>query len=89
VATAVLLGFAAVDPTVLGDGPDPLLLALYALAWFGVCGAAPTIWVAVVFWRTGAGSRWSRIHHTMIAASSVMLVWFFITFHIAGTTLDY
>jgi hypothetical protein len=31
VATAVLLGFAAVDPTVLGDGPDRPLLALYAL----------------------------------------------------------
>jgi hypothetical protein len=35
------------------------------------------------------GSRWSRIHHTLIAASCVMLAWFFVMFHIAGATLNY
>jgi hypothetical protein len=89
VATAALLGIEAADPTVLSDALDPLLLALYALAWLGVAGAVAAVWVAAAFWRNGAGSRWSRIHHTLIAASAVMLAWFFVTFHIAGTTLNY
>jgi hypothetical protein len=65
------------------------VLALYALAWLGVFGAVPTLWAAIRFWRQGAGSRWSRIHHTLIAASTVMLAWFFVIFRIAGTTLNY
>ena len=39
--------------------------------------------------RNGTGSRWSRVHHSLIAASSLMIAWFFLTFHIAGTTLIY
>jgi CubicO group peptidase (beta-lactamase class C family) len=60
-----------------------------ALAWLGVFGAVLTLWAAALFWRNGVGNRWSRIHHSLIAASSVMIAWFFVTFHIAGTTLTY
>ena len=66
-----------------------MLRALYALAWLGVFGAIPSLWAATMFWRNGIGSRWSRIHHSLIAASSVMIAWFFLTFRIAGTTLNY
>jgi hypothetical protein len=54
-----------------------------------VFGAIPTPWAAMEFWRRGVGSRWSRLHHALVAASSVMIAWFFMTFHIAGTTLTY
>ena len=89
VATAVLSIMPGIDPTVLNDALDPLLLVFYALAWLGVFGAILTLWAAALFWRNAAGSRWSRIHHSLIAASSVMIAWFFLTFHIAGTTLTY
>jgi hypothetical protein len=89
VATGVLLMLNGLDPTVLNDALDPLLLLLYAMAWLGVLGAFPVVWTAALFWRRGVGSRWSRVHHTLIAASSVMLAWFFVTFRIAGTTLNY
>jgi hypothetical protein len=92
VAVIVALGilvFRSSDLTVFNDALDPLLVLLYALAWLGVFGAALTLWVVAMFWRKAAGSRWSRIHHTLIAASSVMLAWFFVMFHIAGTTLNY
>jgi hypothetical protein len=64
-------------------------MAVYALAWLGVFGAIPALWAAIQFWRNGVGSRWSRIHHALLAASSAMLAWFFLTFHLAGTTLSY
>ncbi|MBI3274398.1 MAG: hypothetical protein HYZ60_00205 [Methylocystis sp.] len=64
-------------------------MTLYALAWLGVLGAIPTVWIAVQFWRKGVGGRWTRAHHSLIAASAVMVAWFFVTFHIAGTTLNY
>jgi hypothetical protein len=47
------------------------------------------VWAAATFWRDSVGTRWSRVHHTLIAASSVMMAWFFLTFRIAGTTLNY
>jgi hypothetical protein len=78
-----------VDRTLLNDPLDPLLLALHALAWLGVFGAILTSWVATLFWRDGVGGRWSRIHHSLLAASTVMIAWFFLTFRIAGTTLNY
>ena len=68
---------------------DPFLVALYALAWFGVVGALFTVWAAATFWRNRTGGRWSRIHHSLIASSTVMLAWFFFTFRLAGTTLNY
>jgi CubicO group peptidase (beta-lactamase class C family) len=89
VASAVLFIKGSMDLTLLNDALDPLLLALYALAWLGVFGAVLTLWATAGFWRNGAGSRWSRIHHSLIAASCVMIAWFFLTFHIAGTTLSY
>jgi CubicO group peptidase (beta-lactamase class C family) len=89
VAAAVFFIMAGSDPRILNDTLGPLLLVLYALAWLGVFGAMLTLWAAALFWRHGVGSRWSRIHHSLIAASSVMIAWFFVTFHIAGTTLNY
>lgn len=89
VAFAVLFIMGSIDLTLLNDALDPLLLALYALAWLGVFGAILALWAAARFWRQGIGSRWSRVHHALIAASCVMMAWFFLTFHIAGTTLNY
>jgi hypothetical protein len=87
-ATIALLLLSGLDPA-LSDALDPLLLAIYAVAWLGVFGAIPAVWAAALFWRNGVGSRWSRVHHTLIAASCVMLAWFFVAFRIAGTTLNY
>lgn len=87
-ATAVLFVKSS-DLTIFNDTLDPLLLALYALAWTGAFGAIVALWAAILFWRNGVGSRWSRVHHSLIAASCVMIAWFFVTFHIAGTTLTY
>lgn len=89
VATAVLFIRGSIDLTILNDALDPLLLALYSLAWLGLFGAIVALWAAATFWRSGVGSRWSRVHHSLLAASSMMLAWFFLTFHIAGTTLNY
>jgi CubicO group peptidase (beta-lactamase class C family) len=89
VATAGFFIIGSTDLTVLSDAQDPLLVVLYALAWLGVFGAILALWAAILFWRNGVGSRWSRIHHSLIAASTVMLAWFFLTFRIAGTTLIY
>jgi hypothetical protein len=89
VATVVLFFISVLDWSVFNDALDPPLLLLYALAWLGVLGAIPAVWAAALFWRNGAGSRWSRIHHTLMAVSSVMMAWFFVTFRIAGTTLSY
>jgi CubicO group peptidase (beta-lactamase class C family) len=75
--------------TIFNAELDPWLLALYALAWLGVLGAAPMLWIAIQFWRGHVGGRWSRIHHSLIAASGVFLAWFFVVFRIAGTTLNY
>ena len=92
VDTAVIVATAVpffMSPTIYNEALDPLLLVFYALAWLGVFGAILTVWAATRFWRNGVGSRWSRVHHSLIAASSVMIAWFFLTFHIAGTTLTY
>ncbi len=88
-ATAVLFAFATADLTLLGDRLDPAVLALYIAAWIGVVGAIAVVWASFRFWRNGVGSRWARIHHTLLAASSVMIAWFFVVFRIAGTTLNY
>jgi hypothetical protein len=85
-ATAVLFAMSS-DFTIFNDALDRWLLVLYAFAWLGVFGAVLTLAAAARFWRRG--SRWSRVHHALIAASSVMIAWFFLTFHIAGTTLSY
>jgi CubicO group peptidase (beta-lactamase class C family) len=89
IAATVVFFIKSSDLTIFSDALDPLLLALYALALLGVVGAIVTLWAVVRFWRNGVGSRWSRVHHSLIAASSVMIAWFFLTVHIAGTTLNY
>ena len=89
VVMLVLFFKGSLDFTILSDALDPVVLALYALAWLGVGGAVLALWAAIRFWLNGAGSRWSRVHHTLIAASTVMLAWFFVVFRIAGTTLNY
>jgi CubicO group peptidase (beta-lactamase class C family) len=88
VATGVLFVKSS-DLTIFNDSLDSLLLAIYALAWLGVFGAILVVWATVRFWRKRVGSRWSRVHHSLIAASSVMMAWFFLAFHLAGTTLTY
>jgi len=40
-----------------------------------VAGAVLVAWAVARFWRDRVGSRWSRIHHALIAAGCVMLVW--------------
>jgi CubicO group peptidase (beta-lactamase class C family) len=86
---AGLFAMSFVDLSIFNDPLDPLICVLYALAWLGVFGAILTLWAAIRFWRNGVGDRWSRVHHSLIAASSIMIAWFFLTFHIAGTTLTY
>jgi CubicO group peptidase (beta-lactamase class C family) len=89
VATVVLFFTPFIDPTMFNEALDPVIVAVYVLAWLGVCGAVLALWTAVLFWRSGIGSRWSRIHHCLLAASALMLAWLFLTFRIAGTTLTY
>jgi uncharacterized membrane-anchored protein len=89
VATAALYIVATRDPTILNDALDPLLATLYGLAWLGVAGAIVNLWAAARFWRNGVGTRRFRVHHALTAASSVMIAWFFVTFRIAGATLNY
>jgi CubicO group peptidase (beta-lactamase class C family) len=88
-AAAALFVAGTVNPTVLSDALDPVLLVLYACAWLGVLGSFGALWVAWQFWRKRIGGRWTRLHHTLIAASAVTLAWFFLNWHIAGTTLNY
>ena len=89
IAAVAVLFVKSADLTIFNDALDPLLLAIYGLAWLGVFGAILVLLTAIRFWRKGVGSRWSRVHHTLMAASCVMLGWFFLTFNIAGTTLTY
>jgi len=94
VDTIVIVAAAALfivrsDLTIFNDALDPLIVGFYALAWLGSFGALLTLWAAISFWRNGVGSRWSRVDHSLIAASSLMIAWFFVTFGIAGTTLIY
>jgi CubicO group peptidase (beta-lactamase class C family) len=88
-AVITLFSLALPNPTILNDALDPKLIALYVTAWIAVLGTIAVVWAALRFWRNGVGSRWARIHHTLLAASSVMMAWFFVVFRIAGTTLNY
>lgn len=89
IAAAAFIFFRASDFSILNDALDPWLLALYALAWVGVLGAAAVVWIALSFWLRGVGGRWTRFHHGALAASALMIAFVFVTFHIAGTTLNY
>jgi CubicO group peptidase (beta-lactamase class C family) len=88
-AVTILFSLAIANPTILNDALDFKLVALYIAAWIGVLGAIAVVLATLRFWRNGVGSRWSRIHHTLLAASSVMIAWLFVVFRIAGTTLNY
>jgi len=89
IAVGTLFAVASADLTILGEELDPWLLAMYALAWAAVPGAVFVAWTAISFWRRQTGGRWARIHHSLLAASCLMLAWFFVVFRIAGTTLTY
>jgi len=89
ITAALIFFFLARDFTLLADSLDPFIVLIYILAWLGVLSAIPAVWIVVSFWRKSAGSWWARAHHTLIAASMVVMAWFFVTFHIAGTTLNY
>ena len=75
--------------TILSNALEPAVLALYTGAWLSVLGGFGTLWVASQFWRKRIGGWWARFHHTLIAASTLTLAWFFLNWHIAGTTLNY
>jgi CubicO group peptidase (beta-lactamase class C family) len=89
IATCVLFAAATLNPTILSDALDPALVALYACAWLGVLGSFIALWIVWRFWRRRIDGWWARIHHMLIAVSAVTLAWFFLTWHIAGTTLNY
>jgi CubicO group peptidase (beta-lactamase class C family) len=88
-AGILVLASIAADVTRFNDKLDPLLLALYFCAWLGSLGACYVVWVAARFWRDGVGSVWARIHHTGLAAAAAVLAWFFVTWRIAGVTLNF
>jgi len=89
VAVCTLFTVATLNPTILSDALDPALVALYACAWLGSLGGLLALWIAWQFWWRRMSGRWARIHHSLIAVSALILAWFFLTWHIAGTTLNY
>jgi len=89
VAVCTLFTVATLNPTILSDALDPALVALYASAWLGIFGSLIGLWIAWQFWWKRTSGQWARIHHILIAVSAVTLAWFFLNWHIAGTTLNY
>jgi CubicO group peptidase (beta-lactamase class C family) len=89
IAASIAFFFLFKDFTNLNGSLDALLLMVYGLAWTGVFGAAVTLWIAISFWRRRVGGGWTRAHHSLVALSAAFIAWFFVTFHIAGTTLNY
>jgi hypothetical protein len=88
-AGAIGLGGVAMDLTRFNPALDGPLTVLYAAAWLSVLAVPAVAWIAFRFWRDGVGSRWTRIHQTLIAVSTLIFAWFCITWGIAGTTLIY
>ena len=88
-ATLLIFALGSADYAILGDALDPFLIALYAFAWAGVVGAVLALWAAISLWRSASISRWSRLHHSLIAMSCLMMAWFFVVFRVAGTSLNY
>jgi CubicO group peptidase (beta-lactamase class C family) len=86
---AALIAFLRIGPDHLTDASDPRLAALYALAWLAVVGAPFAVWVAIRFWRERAGGLWLRIHQSGLAAAALAMAWFFVHWHVAGTTLKF
>jgi hypothetical protein len=88
-AFMVLFGAATADPTILSSALDPVIVALYGMAWLGVAGGAISLRVAWQFWRERESDLRARLHHTLLAASAMILAWLFVMLRIAGTTLIY
>jgi CubicO group peptidase (beta-lactamase class C family) len=84
-----LLFSALEDLTRLNAMLDPWVVALYICAWLAVLGAAVTIWIAIRFWRDKVGGLWARLQHSLLAVCCSIIAWFFVTWRIAGTTLNY
>jgi hypothetical protein len=78
-----------VGPDHITDASNPWLVTLYTFAWLGVFGALFAIWVAMRFWRDKVNGLWLRIHHTGLAAATLTMAWFFVHWHVAGTTLKF
>ncbi|MGO9483875.1 MAG: serine hydrolase domain-containing protein [Rhodomicrobium sp.] len=89
VAAAVVIKLLSSDLTIFSSTLDPVLVIVYALAWLGIPSAIAAAWIAAVFWQRNVGGRWTRVHQTLVAGSMVYLAWFFVTFHLAGTSLNY
>jgi CubicO group peptidase (beta-lactamase class C family) len=85
------VGLAAISADLmrLNASLDSTLLALHALAWCTVAATPFVAAIAVRFWRDQVGSRWARIHHTLIAVAMVLFSYFLVMWGIAGTTLNY
>jgi len=87
--TLAFAGLVTADLTRMNWRLDPLLMLIYAFAWLGVAGAPIVAWIAWRFWRDRVGSMWARVHHTLLAATVVVLAWFYITWRLSGVTLNY
>jgi CubicO group peptidase (beta-lactamase class C family) len=77
------------DITQVNASLDPLLYALFGAAWLSIALTVLPLWFAFRFWRDRVGSPWARVHQTLLAVSAAILAWFWFTFRIAGTTLNF
>ncbi len=84
-----LVAWMGEDVSKLDGRLDSAFGGIYAGAWLSVLGAMIAVAIAFQFLRKSVGSRWMRIQHTVLAATTVVLAWFFVTYNIAGTTLKY
>jgi CubicO group peptidase (beta-lactamase class C family) len=72
-----------------GDQDNPRLILLYLLGWLAVAAAPVALAIAAGFWWRRQGSRWSRVQHSLQALAVTLLAYFFVVWHIAGTTLRF
>jgi CubicO group peptidase (beta-lactamase class C family) len=77
------------DLTKLDASLDLFLYALFGAAWLSIALTLLPLWFAFRFWRDRVGSLWARSQQTLLAASAAILAWFWFTFRIAGTTLNF
>ena len=89
IAIVALNSAAFADFTMLGDDFDPVLVVISIAAWLAALGSLLAIWIAWRFWRRRAGTLWTRLHHTLLAAATLAMAWFFVAWHIAATSLNY
>jgi hypothetical protein len=59
-----------------------------ALAWIAVSGAAPAFIVALCKWLEPRHAPTLRACYTAFAISTIVMAWFFVTWRVAGTTLN-